>query len=153
VRPLVPLLLAASLAAGAAGCGGGGGTGTRTILDGDAKTVSLTRVRQGIDELYRDHPDIRHFVARDVRYTPVTRDKVMYVCSHGGPEPGPRERETSRLFGCAPLIFFFYRYGRESDVPQAVELARELYWYAASIRRPYEARPVLTALLESWGVE
>jgi hypothetical protein len=152
VRTLVPLLLAAFLAAGAAACGGGS-PGARTILDGDAETVSLTEVRQGIDELYRDHPDVRGFVARDVRYTPVTRDKVMYVCSHGGPETSPRERETSRLFGCAPLIFFFYRYGRESDVPQAVELARELYWYAASIRRPYEARPVLTALLESWGVE
>jgi hypothetical protein len=145
VRPSTSLVIAVLLVAGVAGCGRS--SETTTILGGDIEKTSFRDVRQGIDELYRDHPEIRSFVARDVRYTPATRDKVMQVCSDGAPQTNPRERESSRILGCAPLIFFFYRYGRDSGVPQAVELARQLYWYAAAIKRPYDAEPVLSTLL------
>jgi hypothetical protein len=148
----VTVAAAALLAAASAGCGGTSANSDKTILDGGAENVSIGEVRRAIDDLYREHPAIRAYVARDVRYTPTTRDKVVRVCRRGGPQKDSRERESSRIFGCAPLIFFFYRYGRESAVPQAVELARKLYWYAASIKEPYDAQPVLSSLLKTWGV-
>jgi hypothetical protein len=58
-----------------------------------------------------------------------------------------------RIAGCAPLIFFFWEYGRERAVPEAVEVARTLYRYAlTSIRGPFDPETALSGLLRGWGV-
>jgi hypothetical protein len=31
---------------------------------------------------------------------------------------------------CAPLIFFFNYYGQQKSVPESIDIARQLYWYA-----------------------
>jgi hypothetical protein len=91
---------------------------------------------------------------RDLQYTPGTRDKVLRVCQRGGPEKSRARRETIRLAGCAPLVFFFSSYGRQRAVPEATDVARKIYWYAVrNIRGPIDARATLTTLLRSWGVE
>ena len=151
-------LLAAGLTVTAllAGCSGKdvtGGGGTASVLDGQVRRVSLAETRQAIDRLYRNHPAIRTFVVRDVEYTPQTRDRVLRVCSRGGAEIDRGQLETSKVFACAPLIFFFDRYGHQASVPESVDVARQLYWYALThIRGPYEAKRELVHLLRSWGI-
>ena len=69
---------------------------------------------------------------QDVAYNQTTRDKVLDVCHRGGAASDPASLESLRLAGCAPLIFFFYEYGRQSSVPAAIDVAQKLYWYAAT---------------------
>jgi hypothetical protein len=115
--------------------------------------VTFAQVDRAIEKLYRRHPQLRSFVVRDVEYTAATRDKVLQVCHEGGLELDRAVLESSRIAGCAPLIFFFYSYGRRRSVPEAVEVARKLYWYAArNVRGPFDARASLVALLRTWGV-
>ncbi len=60
--------------------------------------------------------------------------------------------ESARVLACAPLIFFFYSYGRRAAVPEGVDVARTLYWYAVTAnRKAFDAGPGLTRLLVSWG--
>ena len=124
----------------------------QSLFVGAAGPVAFPVVRATIRDLYARHPEIRRFVYRDVFYTPETRDKVLAVCRQGGPTANARERETSRVFGCAPLIFFFYSFGARRHVAESTAVARTLYRYAANIEGPYEPRPSLTGLLRSWGV-
>ena len=124
-----------------------------SILDGRVQAVSFDQVRDAVVRLYREHPAVRSFVVRDVEYSPRTRDKVLRVCKDGGAESTPGTLETSKLFACAPLIFFYYAYGRQASVPDAVELSRQLYDYAVTqVDGPYAAANVLTNLLRRWGV-
>jgi hypothetical protein len=124
------------------------------VIQSRRQTVSFVEVGRAVDRLYARYPDLRSFVVRDVQYTPRTRDKVLSVCHRGGPEKSRARRETIRLAGCAPLVFFFSSYGRQHAVPEATDVARKIYWYAVgSIRGPIDARAKLTALLRSWGVE
>jgi hypothetical protein len=155
------LLAAAALVAALAGCGGGGSaTSTTTprpaapsVTDGAAQSVTFEELRQSIERLYRRRPGIRSFVARDVEYTPKTRDEVLAVCRNGGPETDPSARESAQIAGCAPLVFFFYSYARQRSVPESLVVARQVYWYAvSSVRGPLDARSTLTGLLRSWGV-
>jgi hypothetical protein len=140
-----------------AGCGGSRHaapttTEAATILGGDPETVTFGEIRSGVDRLYRAHPGIATFVVRDVAYTPRSRDQVLRVCRTGGAEQDPRLRESARVLACAPLIFFFYEFGRRRAAPQSLELARKLYWYAATVPGPFEPRPRLTELLGRWGI-
>jgi hypothetical protein len=155
------LLATVLLVAALSGCGDGGkpaGTPATTttpaasILTGAAQTATFAATQRAIRSLYAHHPEIRDFVYQDVYYTPETRDKVLAVCRLGGPAANARERETSRVFGCAPLIFFFYSFGTQRHVAESVGVARALYGYAAAIEGPYDPRPALTGLLKSWGV-
>ncbi len=123
-----------------------------SILTGEARRVTFAQARKAIRQLYASYPEIQNFVYKDVVYTPATRDKVLAVCKQGGPTSNARDRETSRVFGCAPLIFFFYEFGRQKSVPQSIEVARKLFWYAAEIPGPYAALPPLTDLLQGWGI-
>jgi hypothetical protein len=158
----LPLLLAAALLVVAAGCSGGKKAAApptttpaataESLFVGTTGPVAYGVVRETIRQLYARQPEIRNFVYRDVFYTPATRDKVLTVCRRGGPTVNARERETSRVFGCAPLIFFFYSFGARKHVEESIAVARTLYRYAANIEGPYNARPSLTALLRSWGV-
>jgi hypothetical protein len=146
------------------GCGGGGssasGTTTTTtvpdapsVIRSPARQVSFPEVKQAIDRLYAAHPGIRSFTVRDVQYNPITRDKVLEVCRRGGAETDAASLESLRVAGCAPLIFFFYEYGRRSSVPESVDVATKLYWYAVrSIHGPFDPKQSLTVLLRSWGI-
>jgi hypothetical protein len=148
--PRRPRLLATAgvLAAGAlalAGCSGGGDKAATA-------TTTTTATGPSIRKLYANHPEIRSFVFEDVVYTPATRDKVLAVCRKGGPAANARDREDSRVFGCAPLIFFFFNFGKQKNVPESVDVARKLFWYAAEIKGPYDALQPLADLLQRWGV-
>ena len=124
------------------------------MIQSPPRAVSFVEVRRAVDRLYAEHPDLRSFVVRDVQYAPRTRDTVLLVCHRGGLEPSRARRESIRLAGCAPLVFFFYSYGRQHAVTEATDVARQIYWYAVrNISGPIDARATLTALLRSWGVE
>ena len=156
--------IAVILAAGClGGCGGGGSSPPVTtaasvprswsVLESPVQDVTFHDVELAIANLYRRHPDIEAFVVRYVQYNPTTRDKVLQVCRRGGPESDPAAFEAARIAACAPLIFFFYSYGRESSVAASLDVARKLYWYAVtSIRGPFDAGKALSSLLGTWGV-
>jgi hypothetical protein len=150
------LVLAAGLLAVAAGCSDDKKSATTTarasLFSGSRQTVTFGETRTAIRRLYAHHPEIRTFVSRDVYYTPETRDKVLDVCRRGGPTVNARERETSRVFGCAPLIFFFYGFGTRKHVSESIDVARDLYRYAAGIKGPYDPQVPLADLLRRWGI-
>jgi hypothetical protein len=164
----LPHLLLVGLTALLAGCGGGGSSSTTVatttaavttttaggaFLQSRVRKVTFPQAKRAIDELYETHADVTGFVVRDVAYNATTRDKVLEVCRSGGRETEPASLESVRIAGCAPLIFYYYNYGKQRAVPQAIDVARTLYWYAAtSIRGPFPARAKLTALLRSWGL-
>lgn len=158
-----PLAAAAAAAALLAGCGGKpASTPTATtsaaapfsVLGGPAEKVTFPQVDQAVSRLYRRRPGLLTFVVRDVDYSRATSDKVLEICHHGGLELNLAALESSRLAGCAPLIFFFYNFGRAKNAPDAVAVARMIYWYAiGSIRGPFDARATLDALLQTWAVQ
>jgi hypothetical protein len=114
---------------------------------------TFAQVERAVRHLYRTHPSIVKFMIQDVEYTPATRDRVLAVCHRGGPEKTASALESTRVLACAPLIFFFYSYGRARSVAASTTLAQQLYWYAvASNQRPRDAEPGLTTLLRHWGV-
>ena len=124
-----------------------------TILRAPVRPTTFVQAQAAIRALYRAHPAVGHASFDDVDYTAATRDKVLGVCHSGGPERSASALESARVLACAPLIFFFYSYGRQASVPQAVQAARTLYWYAVSAnRKPLDAGPGLTRLLAGWGV-
>ncbi len=121
------------------------------ILEGSIQNATFDQVKEGIDNLYRDHPAISSFAARGVTYTPETRDKVLKICHEGGLVSTAAERETQEVLACAPLIYFFYSYGHDAGVPASTQIARQLYWYAAG-SHPGQPTQVLTELLRGWGI-
>jgi hypothetical protein len=124
------------------------------VANSSRRTVSFAELRRSIDDLYKSHPGVESFVTRDVAYTPATRDKVLSVCRRGGPETDPGELESVRLAGCAPLIFFFYSYGRQKKVPESIDVARQIYWYAVrNVRGPFDSGAALRGLLQTWGIQ
>ena len=147
---LVACLLAISLAAcSAAPTPTPAPTG---ILGGSVQTTTFDQVKQAVGELYSHHPGINSFVVRGVTYNLETRDKVLEVCREGGLAGDDAQRETQRILACAPLILFFYSYGEESGVPESVDVARSLYWFALS-NNSEASGEVLTDLLASWEIE
>lgn len=124
-----------------------------SILTAPVRQATFAQARAAVLALYRSHPGVRDASFSNVEYTPASRDKVLSVCHSGGPEKSASALESARVLACAPLIFFFYSYGRQAAVPQAVAVARTLYWYAVTAnRQPVDAGPGLTRLLVSWGV-
>ena len=163
-RPLriaVLMLALVALAIGALAAFGGTSTSssptasvqTPGILSAPVQPTTYVQVRAAVLALYRSHPAVSRASFSDVRYTAATRDKVLSVCHSGGPEKSASALESARVLACAPLIFFFYSYGRHASVTQAVDVARTLYWYAVTANRtPVDAGPGLARLLGSWGV-
>jgi hypothetical protein len=124
-----------------------------SILTAPARPTTFVQARAALLALYQSHPAVSRASFNDVQYTSATRDKVLRVCHSGGPEKSASALESARVLACAPLIFFFYSYGRHASVPEAVDVARTLYWYAVTAnRKPFDAGPGLTRLLVSWGV-
>jgi len=124
-----------------------------SILTAPVRPTTFVQARAALLALYRSHPAVSRASFNDVRYTSATRDEVLRVCHSGGPEKSAGALESARVLACAPLIFFFYSYGRHAAVPEAVDVARALYSYAVTAnRKPFDAGPGLTRLLVSWGV-
>jgi hypothetical protein len=124
-----------------------------TILTAPVRPTTFVQARAALFALYRSHPAVSRASFNDVRYSSATRDKVLRVCRSGGPEKSASALESARVLACAPLIFFIYSYGRHASVPEAVDVARTLYWYAVTAnRKPFDAGPGLTRLLVSWGI-
>lgn len=154
-RPAAAALAAVIAGAVLAGCSAGGTAPATPVLPADVFTashqVSLQQVRTEIGALYVAHPGIASFAVQDVQYTASSRDVVLRQCTAGGPAGGAPTTETGQVIACAPLIFFFYSYGRQASVPAAVTVAGDLYWYAVShITGPFSARTSLDELLRSW---
>jgi hypothetical protein len=124
-----------------------------SILTAPVRPTTFVRARAALLALYRSHPAVSRASFNDVQYKSATRDKVLRVCRSGGPEKSASALESARVLACAPLIFFFYSYGRDASVPDGIDVARTLYWYAVTAnRKPFDAGPGLTRLLVSWGV-
>jgi hypothetical protein len=164
-RPLTRALIAIIAVVSLASCGGKAEkpptttAATKTsraalsVLGSRAERVTFDDVDSAITRLYRRRPGIRTFVVRDVEYSPLTLNKVLDICHRGGLELNRAALESSRVAACAPLIFFFYNYGQEKSVPDAIRVARKIYWYAVgSIHGPFDARATLDALLRTWAV-
>ena len=129
------------------------GVKSATILSAPVEPTTFAQARAAVVAVYRLHPAIKKFTVKDVEYTSATRDKVLGVCHKGGPEKSASSLESARVLACAPLIYFFYEYGRSASALDAVMAARKLYWYAVvANRKPFEAGPGLSRLLVSWGV-
>jgi hypothetical protein len=150
-------MAAVALATAALGACGGGSKATTTtasVLNSPRENVTFADVDAAIAKLYEQRPAIRTYVVRDVEYNDATRDKVLDVCHRGGIELEVAALESSRVAGCAPLIYFFYSFGREKNAPDAVDVARKLYWYAVgNIHGPFDARTTLDSLLHAWSVD
>ena len=124
-----------------------------SILSGAVRPTTFVQARAAVLALYRSHPAVSRASFSGVEYSSATRDKVLRVCHSGGPEKSASALESARVLACAPLIFFFYSYGRRAAVPEGVDVARTLYGYAVTAnRKAFDAGPGLTRLLVSWGV-
>ncbi len=123
-----------------------------SILDSPAQTPTIDQIKQAIDDLYTQHPEVNSFAVQAVTYNPTTRDKVLKICSEGGLAANEQEREAQKVMACAPLIFFFNYYGQQKSVPESIDLARQLYWYAVAGKSD-NSKKVLTDLLTSWGIK
>ncbi len=146
----LPLIVMCMLIVSLTACNG---TPTASsILDGPAQTTTIDRIKQAINDLYTQHPDINSFAVQSVTYNPTTRDKVLKICSEGGLAANEQERDAQKVMACAPLIFFFNYYGQQKSVPESIALARQLYWYAVTGKSD-DSKKVLTDLLTSWGIK
>lgn len=147
-RQLAAMVSAVIAALTVASCSSGASAPQANNVFYVRQQVSLQQVRQDIDALYQDHPGIGSFDVQDVQYTTQSRDAVLGECTTGG---GSQTAETSQIIACAPLIFFFYRYGQQASVPASVNVAGELYWFAVThITGPASARTSLDEVLSSW---
>ena len=151
ILPILCLVAASVLGVLLAACARRPVPAAAGILDGQAQATTLVQVKQAINDLYDQNPGINSFVVQAVTYTPETRDKVLKICSEGGLAANEQERETQKIFACAPLIFFFYNYGQQNSVPESADVARQLYWYAMTGKSD-EAKKALTGLLRGWGI-
>lgn len=125
-----------------------------SLLQSATQSPTFAEVQQAIDKLYQHHPEIESFTVRDVQYNTITRDKVLATCHQGGAETDPAALESTRIAGCAPLIYFFYNYGQQSSVPESTDVAQKLYWYAlTNIQGPFDPKQSLVGLLRNWGVQ
>ncbi len=153
------LLLVVLLTGVLAGCGSS--TPASTSSASDAKTASLrvdptgaslSSVQNAIGQLYRDHPAVAHYSTQDVSYTTESRTRVLEACSRPG-QASSANVETGRVLACAPLVFFFFSYGRQTAVKEATQVANTIYTYASTaIQGPLNARVMLDGILRGWGL-
>jgi hypothetical protein len=104
-----------------------------------------------VTALYSAHPALASFAVQDVSYTAKSRDTVLHGCTTPGSAAGSQDSETGQVVACAPLIFYYYSFGKQASVPAAVTLAGDLYWYAVDhITGPVSAQASLNELLQGW---
>lgn len=115
------------------------------------RQVSVQQVDSEVAALYSGYPAIASFSVQDVSYTTKSRDTVLSECTTPGSAAGSQDAETGQIVACAPLIFYFYSYGKQASVPAAVTLAGDLYWYAVDhVTGPVSAQASLNELLQGW---
>ena len=146
-------LVAALLALG--GCTTGSGSSAQTT--GNVFTtkhqVSASQVTAEVTALYSAHPALASFTVQDVAYTAKTRGTVLHDCTTPGSAASSQDSETGQIVACAPLIFYYYSYGKQASVPGAVAVAGDLYWYALDhITGPVDVQASLNQLLQGWKV-
>jgi hypothetical protein len=113
--------------------------------------VSLQQVDAEVTALYSIHPALASFDVQDVSYTAKSRQSVLRGCTTPGAGAGSQDSETGQIVACAPLIFYYYSYGKQASVPAAVTLAGDLYWYAVDhVTGPVSAQSSLNELLQGW---
>jgi hypothetical protein len=134
-----------------AACSGAPSTSTDSLTGGWVRPATFEQVQQAIDDLYRTYPASNTFEARAVSYNLQTREKVLRMCHEGGRAESAEERRVHKVTACAPLIFFFYQFGLDDNVPASIDVARQLYAFAVANNSP-EIGGVLMQLLNSWGV-
>jgi len=127
----------------------------RDILSAKVEAVTFDQVTQAVDDLYRRHPDVVDFSIKSVYYNHETRDKVLKICSQGSALSSTQsEREQEKVMACAPLIFFYYNYGEQQSIPEAIEVAQKIYWFAATDNPSLGPEPeALKAMLQGWGIQ
>lgn len=155
-----------ALAALVAGCGSGGAyTAARQAQSrGPASPsraapqlrvlagFSMASVRRKIEQLYREHPQVARYSAQDVTYSRRSRAEVLRSCAGHGTLATEQE-EVARVLACAPLVYFYYRYGRATGISEATGVADAIYSYASTqIRGPSDARTLLDGVLRGWGL-
>jgi hypothetical protein len=153
----------AALAAGAAACAALAGCAAGTAAKPSTaatpaadvftvtKQVSLPQLKTEISNLYSRRPGLASYEVQGVQYTATSRGNVLRECTSAGTSAGSQDAETSQVVACAPLIFFFYSYGKQASAPAAVTVAGDLYWYAVThITGPESAKTSLDELLQSW---
>ncbi len=121
------------------------------ILDSPTEAVTFDQVKQAIDNLYTQHPDISSYAVQGVSYNTQSRDKVLKICSEGGLVDTEQELHAQKVLACAPLIFYYYYYGEQKAVPESTALAQQLYWFALT-DKPDNVKNVLDDLLHDWGI-
>jgi hypothetical protein len=151
-RAAAAALILASFVA-LAGCASGSSSVSATA--GNVFTtqhrVSLQQVNAEVTALYGDHPALASFDVQNVAYTTKSRETVLRECITPGSAAGSQDSETGQIVACAPLIFYYYSYGKQASVPAAVTLASDLYWYAVDhITGPVNAQASLNELLQGW---
>lgn len=136
-----------------AGCTTGpGSTSQATANVFTAKhQVSAGQVNSEVTALYSAHPALASFTVQDVSYTAKTRGAVLHQCTTPDAAAGSQDAETGQIVACAPLIFYYYSYGKQKSVPNAVTLAGDLYWFALDhITGPVDVQGSLNQLLQGW---
>ena len=150
-RLAIHMAAAGALAAILSACAASGSPDTPGTVFGTRQQVSLQQVLRTIGTLYRSHPGISSFVVQDVQYTTQSRNAILRECTSGEAGASSQTAESSQVIACAPLIFFLYSYGQKASVPDAVDAAGKLYWYAIThITGQISARTSLNELLHSW---
>lgn len=155
-RPRAAAGAAAALLAGLlALCGCASSSGGSPQTTGNVFTakhqVSASQVTAEVTALYSAHPALASFTVQDVAYTTQTRATVLRECITPGSAASSKDSETGQIVACAPLIFYYYSYGKQASVPGAVTVAGDLYWYALDhITGPADVQATLNQLLQGW---
>ncbi|HTU71926.1 MAG TPA: hypothetical protein VMG38_00265 [Trebonia sp.] len=145
------LIIAGFLALAGCASGSGGGAAATANVFTTSHQVSLGQVNAEVAALYSAHPALSSFDVQDVAYTAKSRQSVLRDCTTAGPAAGSQDAETGQIVACAPLIFYFYSYGRQASVPAATTLAGDLYWYAVDhVAGPVSVQASLNELLQGW---
>ena len=144
-------LLAGLLALGGCATGSGGSSQTTGNVFTTEHQVSASQVTAEVTALYSAHPALASFTVQDVAYTAKTRATVLRDCITPGSATNSQDSETGQIVACAPLIFYYYSYGKQASVPGAVTVAGDLYWYALDhITGPVDVQASLNQLLKGW---
>ena len=109
-------------------------------------------MRSAIATLYGRHAGLLTFTYKHTSYSTSSLNGGLETCHGGGATSGSQAQEATRLAACASLIAYFYNYAQQAKVPEALDVARELYGYAAThITSPFNGTKVLVGLLRALG--
>lgn len=115
--------------------------------------TSYNQVTAAVDTAYRSSPAIKTYSVDQLQYNTKTRNTVLGVCRHGGAASDESALQSSRVTACAPLIYFFYSYGKTHAANSAYRASTAIYNYAlTSISGPFSTQASLNKLLRGWKI-